>query len=552
MQASQGFQKRDASLILAHLGVAFTALFLGAVAGLLQALQRGGLITLPPKIGYYQLLTAHGVLLALIFTTFFIIGFLYAGSTKTLGGKMPVRVYYMGWAGFWLMLVGTILSTIEIVLNNASVLYTFYAPMKASPWFYIGLALVVIGSWISGFGLFSFYRQWKREQRGKISPLFAFMSVATMILWLIATLGVAAEVVIQLIPWSFGWVPTINVMLSRMLFWYFGHPLVYFWLLPAYISWYVCIPKIIGGKIFSDALARLSFVLFIFFSMPVGFHHQLMEPGIPAGWKYLQVVLTLAVVVPSLMTAFSLFATMESTGRARGGTGMFGWFKKLPWGDVRFLAPFAGMVWFIPAGAGGIINASNQMNAVVHNTLWVTGHFHLTVATSVALTFFGTAYWLVPVLTGRTLTPTVNRLGIIQTLIWSLGMLFMSGSMHTLGLLGDPRRTAFSTYQDNATALSWMPLRHSMAIGGMILFVGILLIIGIIIYLMFFAPKAKDNEVEFPIGEVAKDAEATPRFLERWGLWVGITFVLIIVAYGYPLVDMLQHAPAGSPPFRTW
>lgn len=105
------------------------------------------------------------------------------------------------------------------------------------------------------------------------------MAVITMLLWIIATLGVAVEVLFQLIPWSFGWVDTVNVVLSRTLFWYFGHPLVYFWLLPAYMCWYCVIPKVIGGKIFSDALARLSFIMFLIFSIPVGFHHQLMNRG---------------------------------------------------------------------------------------------------------------------------------------------------------------------------------------------------------------------------------------------------------------------------------
>ncbi|MFP3381868.1 cbb3-type cytochrome c oxidase subunit I, partial [Bacillus sp. SIMBA_069] len=75
----------------------------------------------------------------------------------------------------------------------------------------------------------------------------------------------------------------INVMLSRTLFWFFGHPLVYFWLMPAYMAWYVCIPRIIGGHVFSDSLSRLAFILLLLFSIPVGFHHQLMEPGISAG-----------------------------------------------------------------------------------------------------------------------------------------------------------------------------------------------------------------------------------------------------------------------------
>ncbi|MFU0791664.1 MAG: cbb3-type cytochrome c oxidase subunit I [Virgibacillus proomii] len=213
------------------------------------------------------------------------------------------------------------------------------------------------------------------------------MVTINMIMWIIASLGVATSVLVQFIPWSLGYAETINVLVSRTLFWYFGHPLVYFWLLPAYMAWYAIIPKIIGGKIFSDSLARLSFIYFCSSPIPVGFHHQLTEPGIDPVWKFIQVVLTFMVVVPTLMTAFSLFATFEITGRKKGHKGLFGWFKHLPWKDVRFLAPMLGMLALIPGGAGGIINASHQMNAVVHNTMWVTGHFHLTVATNCYFNF---------------------------------------------------------------------------------------------------------------------------------------------------------------------
>lgn len=545
---NEAVNKRDGQLALSHIAVAFIALFLGAIAGLLQTFVRSGEIELPAGIGYYQLLTAHGVLLGLVFTTFFIIGFLYSAICRTTG-TLTKFAHKSGWIGFWLMTIGTSIATVMILLNKATVLYTFYAPLQASPWFYIGLTLVVVGSWISGIGMFNQYSEWKKANKEKPAPLISFMAVSTMILWLIATIGVAVAVLFQFIPWSFGWVDKINILLSRTLFWYFGHPLVYFWLLPAYMCWYVIIPKIIGGKIFSDALARLAFVLFILFSIPVGFHHQILESGIDPVWKFIQVVLTFMVIIPSLMTAFALFATFELSGRERGAKGLFGWFKKLPWGDVRFFAPFMGMLIFIPAGAGGIVNASNQLNQVVHNTLFVTGHFHLTVATTVALTFFGISYWLIPHLTGRTLTKRMNNLGIIQTVFWCVGMLFMSGAMHSVGLLGAPRRTAFTTYGDHPDALSWMPYQTAMAVGGAILFVAILLIIYIVINLAFWAPKGHE---EYPIGEVSSEAEATPLIFENWKLWIGISAVLIILAYTVPVIDMIQNAPPGSPGFKLW
>ena len=85
------------------------------------------------------------------------------------------------------------------------------------------------------------------------------------------------------------------------------------------------------------------------------------------------------VIVPSLMTAFSMFAVFETYGRSQGAKGLLDWFKKLPWTDARFVLVFIGMLFFIPGGLGGIINASGQMNQVIHNTIWVVGHFHITV-----------------------------------------------------------------------------------------------------------------------------------------------------------------------------
>ncbi|NNU89726.1 b(o/a)3-type cytochrome-c oxidase subunit 1 [Anoxybacillus sp. CHMUD] len=539
---------RDGKLAMAHIYVAFVALALGGLAGLLQVLVRSGKFELPAGISYYTILTTHGVLLGLVLTTFFIIGFQFAAVSRT-AGTLSDRARFWGWVGFWLMTIGTAITAFYILIGEASVLYTFYAPLQAHAGFYIGLTLVVVGSWVSGFAMFAHYAKWKKAHPGQVSPLLTFMSVVNMVLWLVCSLGVAATVLFQLIPWSLGYVDRINVLVSRTLFWYFGHPLVYFWLLPAYMIWYAIIPKIIGGKMFSDSLARMSFILFLIFSIPVGFHHQLVEPGIDPAWKYLQVILTFMVVIPSLMTAFSMFATFEMYGRSKGATGLFGWLRKLPWGDARFFAPFIGMLFFIPAGAGGLINASHQLNQVVHNTIWVTGHFHLTLATTVVLTFFGAAYWLIPHLTGRVMTKAMNRLAIIQTIVWSIGMIFMSSAMHFAGLLGAPRRSAFSTYGDAPQALEWIPYQIAQAVGGTILFIGIILVLIIVTNLAFFAPK---GETEFPVAEVAEQAERTPLVFENWKLWIGIAVVLILIAYTVPFIDMIQNAPPGSKGFKLW
>lgn len=541
--------KRDAKLSMAHLYVAFIALFLGGLAGLLQVLVRSGSFTLPSGINYYQILTVHGVLLGLILTTFFIFGFQTAAMSKAVG-TLSDKQRMLGWIGFWVMTVGTAMAAVMVLLNKASVLYTFYAPLQAHWIFYAGLALVVVGSWIACLAEALRWIQWRKDNPKQRTPLLGFMIVCNNLMWFIATIGVAAEVLLQLLPWSLGLIERVDVLLTRTLFWSFGHALVYFWLLPAYMIWYTVVPKIIGGKIFSDALARLSFIMFVLFSVPVGLHHQLTEPGISSSAKFLQVILTMMVVVPSLLTAFSLFATFEIRGRELGGKGLFSWFKKMPWKDVRFFAPFIGMIAFIPGGAGGIVNASNQMNQLIHNTIWVPGHFHLTVATGVVLTFFGATYWLVPHLTGRVLTKEMNRLGIIQTVLWALGMGIMSISMHIAGLLGAPRRSSFSDYGGAEIAKTWASYQIGQAVGGTLLFVAILIFLYIFIKLRWSTTN-KGFE-EFPIAPVSEFAHETPAILENFKVWIVILVALILIAYTYPIYDIISNAPLGSKGFKLW
>ncbi|HEX7058130.1 MAG TPA: cbb3-type cytochrome c oxidase subunit I [Bacilli bacterium] len=541
-----GVKLQDAKLSLSYLSVSFAALFVGGIMGLLQGLDRSGIMPLPAWLSYYQVLTAHGILMLLVFTSTFVVGYIYAGMSYTLDGLLP-KVRRLGWIGFGLMVAGVVMVMTTVAMGDASVLYTFYPPLAASPYFYIGLVLVVLGLWSCSAGVFINYRYWRKLHRGQPTPLFAYFAMGIFVLWFFASIPVAVEV-LTLIPWSMGILPTINVMFSRMLFWTFGHTVVNVWYFVAVSAWYVAVPKIIGGKIFSDKLARVVVILLVVLNLPGGFHHMIIDPALSNGVKYLHAYMSMAVAFPSLMTVFAMFAVFERVGRKNGGKGLFGWFKKLPWGDVRFLAPMIGMISFIPGGAGGIINTSFQLDQVVHNTLWVVGHFHLTVAMTAAVTFIGICYWLIPHLTGRVLTPKMNKAGVAATLIWTFGMILLSGSQHLAGLSGDPRRTAYTTYNGSEVAASWDPYELVMGIGAVILLIGLLLQVYNVFHLMFRAPK---GNTEFPVAH-ADDEKSTPMWMERWGLWIVIMLLVIGMAYAVPAVDFIVNAPPGSPPIRTW
>jgi cytochrome c oxidase subunit I len=543
-----GISLEDARISKSYIAVAFIALLIGGFLGLLQGLNRAGLLELPAWLNYYQVLTAHGLLLVVVLTAFFTIGYFYAGMSHTLGGLLP-KVRKMAWIGFSLKIIGFVFAVIPILMNEASVMYTFYPPMAAHPAFYIGLALIVVGVWMCAFGAFIQVANWRKNHKGQHVPILSYFATGVFILLFFGSVPVAIEVIVMIIPWSFGWVETINVMVARTLFWAFGHTLVNIWYLTAVSAWYVVVPKIIGGRRWSDTLTRVVIIALVVMNITGGFHHQIIDPGINEVVKFMHVFMSLAIGFPSLMTAFALFAVFERTARKKGGKGLIGWYKKMPWGDVRFLAPFIAMVAFIPAGAGGIAQSTNQLDQVVHNTMWIVGHFHLTLGMSVVMTFFGISYWLVPYISKRVLTPQINKLGVIQTWIWTVGMIFMSGAMHWVGLLGSPRRTSYTTYGDHATALSWDPYLTFLAIGGTLLIIGVILQVYAVFNMMFFAPK---GETEFPIAEEEDNATKTPYWTERWGIWIVVMLIVVAMAYVIPLTEFIVNAPPGSPPYKTW
>jgi cytochrome c oxidase subunit 1 len=532
-------------LVRTHLYTAYIALFLGGIFGLLQALARAPSISLPLPLSYYQVLTVHGVLMALVFTTFFIIGFVLFGTTRALA--RPLAHPRLAWAGYVVMLVGTVAVAVSILVGQATVLYTFYAPLQAHPAFYLGATLLVIGTWVMAVEVFSTYRSWRATSPEARLPLVVHGILTTLILWLIASAGVAVLLLFQLIPWSLGLVERIDPLLARDLFWYFGHPLVYFWLLPAYIIWYAFMPRLAGGKLFSDPLARLAFILLLLFSTPVGFHHQFMDPGIALGWKYLHTINTMAVTVPSLMTAFTLAASLELAGRARGGRGLLAWIGRLPWGEPTFAPLALAMILFAFGGFSGLVNASYNLNAVVHNTVWVVGHFHLTVGTAAALTFMGTSYWLLPVLTRKPLWG--RRLALAQAYLWFGGMVLFSGSMHLAGLLGSPRRTSNITYGGDPVAASWLPHINLAAVGGVLLFLSILLFTLVVVMTL---ASSRRQETPVPLAEALSGPEGAPRLLDRWAIWIAIAIFLVLVGYAVPTAQLALSGAPGSPGFVTW
>lgn len=522
-------------LIGMHILVALVALSIGIILGPFQTFRRAPALQwdMPIFTYYYQALTAHGVLNALVFTTFFIMGSSYFVVQRSL--ERPLRSLRAAWVSFGLMAIGLLLAGGAIIGGVANVLYTFYPPMVAHWTFYLGLTLVIIGTWVGSGNIMLTYLDWRREHPGEAVPLAVFAILANFLMWFTASLGVAIEVLTMLLPMSLGIIDTTDAQVARILFWFFGHPLVYFWLIPAYVSWYTMLPKQLGVRLFSDAMGRVSFLMIMIFSIPIGVHHLFTDPGVSESAKLMHAILTFVVAVPSLLTAFNIAATLERSGRKRGAIGLLDWTYKQPWGDPVIAAQFSGMILFIFGGVSGIMNASFNLNVALHNTTWVVGHFHTTLAGAVFLTYVSMIYWMLPLLRGRKLWRP--RLAAMQVYLWLGGMLMFAGTMGRAGIEGAPRRTdagAAGAYIGEAVA----PWLNWTAVAGFILLVSSVLLFAVFIGTMFFS--RQPNEAEAPIATSAPKDEKIPGILERWNLWIAVIVFSNIIMWGPVLLSAID------------
>jgi cytochrome c oxidase subunit 1 len=230
---------------------------------------------------------------------------------------------------------------------------------------------------------------------------------------------------------------------------------------------------------------------------------------------------------------------MEHGARQRGGKGKLGWLKALPWNEPAFVGISLAGLMFAAGGFSGMINAGMNINILVHNTLWVPGHFHLTVGTAAGLTFMAVTYWLLPQLTGKKLKSKMTAL--IQPYLWFFGMTLMSNAMHRGGIAGLPRRTAETNYlnvQFEAIFGSIAEIHWQIAIGGTLLFISLLMFLWVIMR-SWIGGEVSEQPVDDYLPPALSGPEHSPKVLDNMKLWVGLAIALIILAYTIPLVDMV-------------
>jgi cytochrome c oxidase subunit I len=238
---------------------------------------------------------------------------------------------------------------------------------------------------------------------------------------------------------------------------------------------------------------------------------------------------------------FTIVASVEIAGRLRGGKGPLGWIRALPWDNPMMLAVTFSFVMLGFGGAGGLINMSYQLNETVHNTQWVTGHFHLIFGGAIVIMYFMIAYELWPQLTGC--APLSARLIKLQLWLWFIGMLVLSMPWHWVGLLGMPRRMAYYDYAHPALQPQAWTVTAS-TIGGLLLVLsGVLLVV-----ILARARGRRAAAIEpFTFSRTVHTGGHTPALLNGFALWIAMMIALTVVNYGFPIAQLAMLKEASVP-----
>src|SRR5215468_4121332 len=435
------------ALIKANAVAAVIFLAIGGLMGLLVALTRWPALHLLPADWFYLVLTGHGANVLLFWIIFFEIAVLYFASAILLNCRLAAPK--LAWLGFVLMVVGAVLANITVLQGDSSVMFTSYPPMQAKPNFYLSLILFAVGALI-GVAIFFATLVIAKEvgtYEGSI-PLVTFGALTAAII-AVFTIASGAIILIPTWLWSLGLISDIDPLLYKVVWWAMGHSSQQI-NVSAHVSiWYMVGALLLGAKPLSEKVSRGAFFLYILFLQLASAHHLLAEPGLGASWKIVNTsYMMYLAVMGSMIHGLTVPGAIEAAQRRNGYTkGAFEWLRKAPWGNPAFAGMFLSLVMFgFIGGISGVVLGTEQLNVLMHNTLYVPGHFHGTVVAGTTLAFMAATYLVLPLIFQREIVwPGLAKW---QPYLFGIGAAGIALFMMGAGTLGVPRRHWDITFSD--------------------------------------------------------------------------------------------------------
>jgi cytochrome c oxidase subunit 1 len=524
-------------LIKANAVAAVIFLLVGGIFGLMVALTRWPAVHLLPAEWFYLALTAHGLDVLLLWIIFFEMAILYFASAVILSSRLAGPRW--AWLGFGLMVVGGVLTNITVLQGDSSVMFTSYVPMQAAPNFYLGLILFAVGALIGCFVFFGTLVVAKEEKtyEGSI-PLVTFGALTACII-AVFTIASGAIILIPTWLWSLGYINHIDTLMYKLVWWAMGHSSQQINVSAHVAIWYLIAAVTVGAKPLSEKVSRMAFLMYVLFLQLASAHHLLVEPGLSPEWKIVNTsYMMYLAVMGSMIHGMTVPGSIEAAQRKAGFTnGIFGWLRNAPWANPAFAGMFMSLVLFgFLGGISGVILGTEQLNIMMHNTLYVPGHFHATVVAGTTLAFMAVTYLVIPLIFQRQIIwPTLAKW---QVYIFAIGAAGISLFMMGAGTLGVSRRHWDITFSDAPLSFSYPDTAFLMmglnGLAAILAATGGALYIVIVVASILFGKKVDASNAVASLGPMPKkvvhDAIATYGSAKTWHL--PGTYVLVGVFFG--------------------
>ncbi|MBT3810493.1 MAG: cytochrome C oxidase subunit I [Rhodospirillaceae bacterium] len=485
-------------LIKANAFIAIVFLAVGGLFGLGVALTRWPSVHLLPAEWFYLALTAHGLDVLLVWIIFFEVAVLYFASAILLGSRLATPK--LGWLAFALMLIGAVMTNVAVLQGSSSVMFTSYPPMQAEPHFYLGLILFAVGALVACFIFFGTLVIAKEENtyEGSI-PLVTFGALTAAII-AVFTIASGAIILIPTFLWSIGLISYIDPLMYKLIWWGMGHSSQQINVSAHVAVWYAIAAMVIGARPLSEKVSRTAFLLYILFLQLASAHHLLVEPGLSSEWKIFNTSYAMYLaVLGSMIHGLTVPGSIEAAQRRHGyNKGIFQWLRKAPWGNPAFSGMFLSLVMFgFIGGISGVVMGVEQINLIIHNTIYVPGHFHGTVVAGTTLAFMAITYLLVPLIFQRQIM--FRKLAQWQPYLFGIGVAGISFFMMGAGTLGVARRHWDITFSDAVFSFDYPAAAHLMmalnGISAVLAAVGGLVFVIVVVASVLFGKRTGDEPI---------------------------------------------------------
>jgi cytochrome c oxidase subunit 1 len=450
----------SARLVARYLIASTVILLASGLLGVLIRESQAGIGTLPDNT-WYALMTAHGLGAFLGWAGFAVMGLSF-WVLEEAGFELRRLGRVLAEATWWLMVLGVAGVLVSTLVLHFAGSWVFLYPLPfhgAGEWgrwataifsFSVLLAGLSIVTWclsilhtVLGPALHAVRRGWPNRLgvalglgylwpgRFATNPRpvpYAVIPLTVIGLDMIVATLPLAVLLVEMIVQAFSPGVHVDPLLAKNVLWFFGHPVVYLLLFPAVAVYYTLVPKLAGRPLVAGNVIAVAWAIAVVANVLVWAHHVYIDYPDHSHQATINVLMqptTFALVIPSALSLYSLGLTIYRSD----------W----RWGVVETTL-FLGLFSWLTAGLSGVVNATIAFDRVVHNTLWIVGHFHQMAIVNIGFVVFAGIYWLLPNVYGKPLWS--ESLGKWHVWLTFVGVTVNSAFWLWQGLNGAPRRFA--------------------------------------------------------------------------------------------------------------